>query len=187
MGSNVKILPTPIRDLMIIETTPSIDARGVFSRLYCENELAGLIGSRRIVQINHSRTHAIGAMRGLHFQHPPDAEMKLVRCLKGRVWDVVVDLRRNSQTLLHWHAEELTPENTRMMLIPEGFAHGFQVMELDSELLYLHTALYKPSAEGGLRHDDPSLGITWPLAVTDLSERDASYTLIEEAFQGIAR
>jgi dTDP-4-dehydrorhamnose 3,5-epimerase len=187
MGADVKILDTPIRDLMVIETTPSGDVRGVFSRLYCESELADLMGPRRIVQINHSRTHAIGAVRGLHFQYPPDAEMKLVRCLKGRVWDVAVDLRRNSPTFLQWHAEELTPENTRMMLIPEGFAHGFQVIELDSDLLYLHTALYKPSAEGGLRHDDPSLGITWPLAVTDLSERDASHPLIEEAFQGIAR
>lgn len=186
MGSNVKVLPTTIPDLTVIETTLSIDARGAFSRLYCESELADLIGPRRIVQINHSRTHAIGAVRGLHFQHPPDAEMKLVRCLKGRVWDVAVDLRRNSPTYLKWHAEELTPTNTRMLLIPEGFAHGFQVMELDSELLYLHTAFYNPGAEGGLRQDDPGLGIPWPLAVTDLSRRDASHPLIDQAFQGIA-
>jgi dTDP-4-dehydrorhamnose 3,5-epimerase len=108
-----------------------------------------------------------------------------VRCLKGRVWDVAIDLRANSPTFLQWHAEELTPANTRMMVVPEGFAHGFQVLEPDSELLYLHTAFYTPSAEGGLRHDDPSLGITWPLAVADLSARDANHPSIGQDFQGI--
>lgn len=148
MGRVVKVLDTPIPDLMVVETTPHVDARGAFARLYCEQELAELIGARRIVQINHSRTAAVGAIRGMHFQHPPHAEMKLVRCLKGCVWDVAVDLRRNSPTFLRWHAEELTPANARMMVIPEGFAHGFQVMEAESELLYLHTALYTPGAEG---------------------------------------
>jgi dTDP-4-dehydrorhamnose 3,5-epimerase len=121
----------------------------------------------------------------MHFQYPPHAEMKLVRCLKGRVWDVAVDLRYRSPTFLQWHAEELTPNSGRMMVIPEGFAHGFQVLEPDSELLYLHTAPYTPSAEGGLRHNDPKLGIHWPLHVTDLSERDAAHPLIGEAFQGV--
>jgi dTDP-4-dehydrorhamnose 3,5-epimerase len=186
MGEGMKILPTPIPDLMLAETTAHIDERGAFARLYCESELAEAIGTRRVVQINHSRTARVGAVRGLHFQHPPHAEMKLVRCLKGRVWDVAVDLRANSPTLLRWHAEELTPTNTRMMVIPEGFAHGFQVLEAESELLYLHTAFYDPAAEGGLRHDDPRLGITWPLAVTDLSARDAKHPLIDSNFQGIA-
>ncbi len=181
----MNILPTPVPNLMVVETAPHADARGAFARLYCERELTGLIGERRIVQINHSRTFHVGAVRGLHFQHPPHAEMKLVRCLKGRVWDVAVDLRPDSQTFLHWHAEELTLANTRMMVIPEGFAHGFQVMEPESELLYLHTAFYAPNAEGGLRHDDPRLGIDWPLAVTDLSPRDASHVLIDSNFQGI--
>lgn len=170
---------------MVVETTPHIDARGAFARLYCERELAALIGTRRIVQINHSRTATVGAIRGMHFQHPPHAEMKLVRCLKGRVWDVAVDLRRNSPTFLRWHAEELTPTNARMMVIPEGFAHGFQAMEAESELLYLHTALYTPDAEGGVRHDDPRLAIAWPLLVADLSPRDSSHPLIKPDFNGI--
>lgn len=181
----MNILTTPIPNLMLIETAQHVDARGAFSRLYCERELTDLIGQRRIVQINHSRTVQVGAVRGFHFQRPPHAEMKLVRCLKGRVWDVAIDLRPDSPTFLCWHAEELTPGNTRMMVIPEGFAHGFQVMEPESELLYLHTALYAPDAEGGLRHDDPRLGIDWPLAVTDLSPRDAGHAFIDSNFQGI--
>jgi dTDP-4-dehydrorhamnose 3,5-epimerase len=112
--------------------------------------------------------------------------MKLVRCLKGRVWDVAIDLRHNSPTFLRWHAEELTPFNGKMMAIPEGFAHGFQVMEPESELLYLHTAFYTPSAEGALRYDDPKLDIKWPLSVTDLSQRDAQHPFIDSEFTGIA-
>jgi len=182
----MNILATPILGLMVVETILNVDTRGAFGRLYCEQELTTLIGHRKIMQINHSRTVNIGAVRGMHFQHAPHAEMKFVRCLKGRVWDVAVDLRHGSPTFLHWHAEELTPNNGRMMVIPEGFAHGFQVLEPDSELLYLHTAPYTPSAEGGLRYDDPRLAITWPLNVTDLSERDASNPLIDKDFQGLS-
>jgi dTDP-4-dehydrorhamnose 3,5-epimerase len=112
--------------------------------------------------------------------------MKLVRCLKGRVWDVAVDFRHNSPTFLRWHAEELTPTNARMLVIPEGFAHGFQALEPESELLYLHTAFYTRDSEGGLRHDDPRLAIHWPLGVTDLSPRDAAHPFINSDFSGIA-
>lgn len=182
----MKIYPTPIAGLLVVETMPYTDARGAFSRLFCDKELAPLISTRQIVQINHSRTTTVGAIRGLHFQHPPHAEMKLVRCLKGRVWDVAVDLRQHSPTFLHWHAEELTPENARMMVIPEGFGHGFQVLEPESELLYLHTAHYTPYAEEGLRYDDPYLGIDWPRKVTELSERDTKHSLIDTKFQGIS-
>jgi dTDP-4-dehydrorhamnose 3,5-epimerase len=185
MGKAVKTQPTSIPGLVVVETTPHIDNRGAFARMYCDHELASIIGLRRIVQINHSRTVAIGAVRGMHYQHPPYAEMKLVRCLKGRVWDIAVDLRYDSPSFLQSYAEELTPANSRMMVIPEGFAHGFQVLEQESELLYLHTAPYTPEAEGGLRHDDPSLAINWPLAVTDLSARDASHPLIDSNFSGI--
>jgi dTDP-4-dehydrorhamnose 3,5-epimerase len=186
MVNSVNLQPTSIQGLMVVETIPHNDHRGAFARLYCEHDLVSIIGTRRIVQINYSRTAAIGAVRGLHYQHPPHAEMKLVRCLKGRVWDVAVDLRHNSPTFLSWHAEELTPTNTRTMVIPEGFAHGFQVLEPESELLYLHTAFYTPDAEAGLRHDDPRLAIHWPLVVTDLSARDAAHPLIHSDFSGIA-
>lgn len=182
----MKTYATQLEGVFVVETSPHIDSRGAFSRFYCEKELAEVIGQRHVLQINHSRTAEVGAVRGLHFQHPPHAEMKLVRCLKGRVWDVAVDLRKSSPTFLGWHAEELTPNNARMMAIPEGFAHGYQVIEPDSELLYLHTAFYTPGAEGGLRYDDPKLAIDWPLVVTDISERDKGHFLIESNFQGIS-
>jgi dTDP-4-dehydrorhamnose 3,5-epimerase len=185
MGRILNILPTPIAGLMVVETTPNLDERGAFYRLFCERELDTLIGPRRIVQINHSRTVSSGAVRGMHFQRPPHAEMKLVCCLKGRVWDVAVDLRANSTTFLKWHAEELEPNSARLMVIPEGFAHGFQVLEPESELLYLHTAPYVPNSEGGLRYDDSKLAIMWPLEATDLSRRDTNHPLIDSNFQAL--
>jgi dTDP-4-dehydrorhamnose 3,5-epimerase len=127
----------------------------------------------------------MGAVRGLHFQHAPHAEMKLVRCVKGRVWDVALDLRKGSPTFLQWHAQELTPNNSLMLIIPEGCAHGFQVLDPDSELLYLHTASYMPTTEGGIRFDDPAVKIAWPLPVADLSERDKQHPYINEHFFGI--
>jgi dTDP-4-dehydrorhamnose 3,5-epimerase len=184
MGS-MNILQTVLPGVVVIESPPIADDRGVFSRFYCEHELTSVIGKRRIVQINHSRTANVGAVRGMHFQKPPHAEIKLVRCLKGSVWDVAVDLRAGSPTFLQWHAEELTPGNARMMVIPEGCAHGFQVLEADSELLYLHTAFYTPESEGGVSCTDPRLGITWPLPVTDLSRRDSSHAPISNDFRGI--
>ena len=181
----MKIKQTMIKGVEVIETTSSIDPRGTFSRLYCEEELAGTIGSRRIVQINHSRTHTVGAVRGMHYQLTPHAEMKFIRCIKGRVWDAAIDLRAGSPTLLRWYAEELTPQNKRMMVVPEGCAHGFQVLEPDSELLYLHTAFYQPEAEDGVAHDDPQLAIDWPIPVKDLSERDQQHSSIPPNFLGI--
>lgn len=180
----MKILTTPLRDVHVAETTPFSDQRGSFARLFCISELTEAFGQRRIVQINHSSTATTGSVRGLHLQRAPHAEMKLVRCLKGRVWDVAVDLRAGSPTFMQWHAEELTPQNGRMMVIPEGCAHGFQVLEDDSELLYLHTAPYAPLAEAGVRFDDPMIGIRWPLPVTELSARDRGHSLLGADFQG---
>jgi len=181
----MKVAETLINGAMVVETSRFHDHRGAFARLFCEDALAGVLGERHIVQMNHSRTTRIGAVRGMHYQHAPHAEIKMVRCLKGRVWDVVVDLRKKSATFLRWHAVELSAENDRMLVIPEGCAHGFQVLEENSELLYLHTAKYTPEVEGGVRHDDPSLAIDWPLAITDLSERDLVHPLIENTFLGV--
>lgn len=172
MGKPLKIISTPISGLKVVETSPIADKRGAFLRLYCEKELASVIGSRRILQVNHSQTAKVGAVRGMHFQHPPHSEMKFVRCIKGKVWDVAVDLRAGSTTFLHWHAVQLSPSNNHMMAIPEGFAHGFQCLEAESELLYLHTAFYNHEAEGGINYRDPCLNINWPLPVTDLSSKD---------------
>jgi dTDP-4-dehydrorhamnose 3,5-epimerase len=185
MGVGMIIHPTPMADLVVAESKAFNDKRGAFARLFCEQELSPVIGQRKIVQINHSCTEAVGAVRGLHFQHAPHTEMKLVRCLKGKVWDVAVDLRPQSPSYKRWFAQELSPQNAHMMVIPEGFAHGFQVLEAGSELLYLHTAFYKPESEGGVRHDDPELGIAWPLPVTDISVRDSSHDYIDSSFRGI--
>jgi dTDP-4-dehydrorhamnose 3,5-epimerase len=181
----MNILATDIAGAFQIETQPYIDHRGAFARMYCEKTLAPVIGNRRIVQINHSRTTEIGALRGLHFQHSPYGEMKMVSCVRGRVWDVLVDLRSGSSTFLQWHAQELSPHDARMIVIPEGCAHGFQVLERDSELIYFHTSFYEPSAEAGVSYKDPRLGITWPIPVTDLSERDMHHPLLSNNFTGL--
>jgi len=162
------------------------DKRGAFARLFCADDLAAAHGERPIKQINHSRTSAAGAIRGLHFQLPPKAEGKWIRCLRGRVFDVAVDLRSRSPTFLQWHSVELSAEFMNAVFIPEGCAHGFQALMPDSELLYLHTEKYSPAHEGGVRFDDPRLAIGWPLPAMDLSDRDLSHPPINEAFRGIA-
>lgn len=181
----MKITNTPIQGLQIIQSEAHQDKRGFFSRLFCSQELEPILGQRHIVQINHSVTCNVGAIRGIHYQNPPHAELKIVRCLKGRIFDVAVDLRRDSATFLQWEAVELTPEKHNAFIIPEGCAHGFQVLEVNSELLYLHTNFYAPNAEAGLPYNDPRLGITWPLEATDLSERDSKHPLLDANFQGI--
>ena len=182
----MKITQTRLPGVVVVETTSLADHRGAFARLFDEPALVAVIGTRRIVQINHSRTSRVGTVRGMHFQYPPHAETKMVRCLKGRVWDVAVDLRAGSSTFLQWHAEELAPDTARMLLVPEGCAHGFQVLEPESELLYLHTALYVPEAEGGVSCSDPRLGIAWPLPIEDLSDRDRGLPPLAADFAGLA-
>ncbi|MBC7490415.1 MAG: dTDP-4-dehydrorhamnose 3,5-epimerase [Glaciimonas sp.] len=181
----MNLVKTNISGAWLIESTAFQDNRGAFSRLFCARELDGILGLRNIVQINQSMTRSVGAVRGLHYQQAPHAEMKIVRCLKGRVYDVVVDLRHESSTFLKWTAAELTPENRLALVIPEGCAHGFQVLEEDSELLYLHTAFYTPAAEGVVRFDDPKIGIDWPLAPSDLSARDLNQPHLKEDFKGL--
>lgn len=181
----MKVFDTPLAGLKVVQSAPHTDARGAFVRLYCARELHPLLGQRQIAQVNHSKTSGVGAVRGMHYQNPPHAEMKMIRCLRGRVWDVAVDVRAGSPTFLDWYARELTPDSAEMMVIPEGFAHGFQALEPDSELLYLHTEFYTPQSEAGLRHDDPRLKIDWPLAPQDLSPRDLSHPLLETNFTGV--
>lgn len=181
----MNLIETVIPGACIVESAAFQDNRGAFARLFCTQELQTVVGQRKIVQINHSMTQSVGAVRGLHYQKSPHAEMKIVRCLKGRVFDVAVDLRQDSPTFKKWTGVELTPENRIAFVIPEGCAHGFQVLEEGSELLYLHTAFYTPEAEGGVRFDDPMIGVDWPLSPTDLSVRDLNHPLMKEDFKGI--
>lgn len=182
---DLKIIPTSISGVVAVQSTIRTDHRGEFARLFCERELGEILGARHIVQANRSLTRAVGAVRGMHYQLPPHAETKLIRCIRGRVWDVAVDLRRESPTFLQWTAQELSSENGLMFVVPERCAHGFQVLEPDSELLYLHTAFYAAAAEGGISPTDPAVGIAWPRPIVDLSERDRSHPLLSPDSGGI--
>jgi dTDP-4-dehydrorhamnose 3,5-epimerase len=179
------ILDTPLQGLKLIQRNPIGDHRGYLERMFCAEELQSLIPGRGIVQINHTLTAKRGTVRGLHFQYPPYAETKIVSCLRGEVFDVAVDLRQGSPTFLHWHVEILSADNHKSLLIPEGFAHGFQTLKEDCELLYFHTAAYQPSAEGGLNALDSMLNICWPEAVIELSSRDAAHPSVTVAFVGL--
>ena len=169
----------------IIDLEPFGDDRGWFARFYCENEFQQIGHDKKWVQMNHSFTSARGTIRGIHFQVPPYREVKLVRCIAGAVYDVIVDVRKGSETFLQWFGTELSVANKRMLYIPEGFAHGFQCLTDNCELIYLHTEFYTPNAEGGMRYNDPAIVINWPLPVTTISPRDAGHPYLDENFKGI--
>ena len=176
----------PLSGLTVVQRRPIEDQRGFFSRFFCADEFRQAGFTQPIAQINHTLTRKKGAVRGLHFQRPPHAETKVVSCLKGNIFDVAVDLRRGSPTFLKWHGEVLSAENRRSLLIPEGFAHGFQTLTDDCELIYLHSASFHPEAEDALNVNDPKLAIVWPLAMTELSERDRTHSFIGADFDGVA-
>lgn len=181
----MKVSRAPLAGLLLVETASIQDDRGQFTRLFCEEEYSGLRPGLHWTQINHSRTSHKGTVRGMHFQYPPAAEAKLIRCLRGRAFDVAVDLRAGSPTFLQWYGAELSENNSTQVFIPEGFAHGFQALADDTELLYLHTAAWDQEREGRLRHDDPKLGISWPLPVSQVSEKDRAAPLLTGQFAGV--
>lgn len=183
--SRLHFTDLPLSGLKLIQRQPIGDGRGYLSRLFCAEELAATGWVKAIAQINYTYTAKCGTVRGLHFQYPPHAEMKFVQCLRGEVFDVAVDLRRGSSTFLHWHAEVLSEENHRTLIIPEGFAHGFQALADGCEMLYFHTAAYCKEAEAGLHALDPRLDIHWPLPISDLSQRDSEHPGIGDEFQGV--
>lgn len=181
----MEFVATPIPGVFEIKLSPFKDERGVFSRIFCPEELQQIGFQKNILQVNHSINHSKGTIRGLHFQNPPVAEIKIIRCLKGKVFDVIVDIRHNSPSFLKWFALELSPEKYNMIYIPEGCAHGFQALEDNSELLYMHTELYHPEKEGALHFSDPLLSIQWPLPAVHVSHKDKNYSLLNESFLGI--
>lgn len=181
----MKLHATPLPGLLVVETMPVSDDRGDFTRVFCDAEFAELHPSRAIPQVNLSVTHQRGTVRGMHYQRPPAMEAKLIRCLRGRVFDVAVDLRAGSDTFLQWHGVELDADKPLQLFIPEGFAHGFQTLTDDVQLLYLHTTRWSREHEGGVRPDDPALAIQWPLAIGRISDRDRAAPLIGRDFAGL--
>ena len=177
---------TGVGDLKLITRHAISDPRGWFERLYCCEELAAAAGQRFVpLQINRSCTYTRGAVRGLHFQYPPHADIKLVSCLHGEAFDVAVDLRAGSPTFLRWFGARLSAENRTSLLIPRGFAHGFQALAKRCELLYLHSTAYAPGSECGIHACDTRIGVSWPLPVTGLSARDAAHAPLGVEFPGV--
>lgn len=183
--SRFDLIETSIKDLKVVQRKPLGDSRGFLSRMFCAESFSAFGVNKPIVQINHTFTQHKGTVRGLHFQYPPFAETKLVSCIRGEVYDVAVDLRKDSPTFLKWYSEILSADNHKCLLIPEGFAHGFQTLTDDCELIYLHTETYQTSAEGALNVLDSALKINWPLPIAELSERDQKHARIDENFKGI--
>lgn len=186
MSTRFDVFDTPLQGVKLIQRKRIGDTRGYFERLFCMEDLSALILGKNIVQINHTLTDKRGTVRGLHYQYPPHAETKIVSCLRGEIFDVAVDIRRDSPTFLHWHGEFLSDENGKSLLIPEGYAHGFQTLTEACELIYLHSAAYCSDSEGALNVADPRLNITWPLPIDALSERDRSHPFMGSDFSGIA-
>lgn len=186
MSGRFDALDTPLPGgVYLLQRRPLADERGAFERMYCSTDLAEVFGSRSVVQANRTVTLAKGTVRGMHYQIQPSAEAKLVSCLRGGIFDVAVDLRRGSPTFLQWHAEILDADNHRSLFIPEGFAHGFQAVADDCEVLYFTTAAYDPATERGVHPRDPRVGIEWPLPIGLLSERDSSTAALGPEFEGI--
>lgn len=179
------VIDTPIEGLKLLQHKPIADDRGFLSRLYCNEDFKQMGVAKPVSQINQTLTKSVGAVRGMHFQRGPFAETKLVSCIRGQVFDVAVDLREGSPTFLQWHAEILSAGNQRSLLIPEGFAHGFQTLTNNCELIYLHTAPYSKDYEDALNPLDNKLCVAWPLEITELSERDRSHPMIKDDFKGI--
>ena len=184
--SRFTVTALPLFGLKRIERQCLGDSRGYLSRMFCAEELASAGWHKPIAQLNYTHTTKCGTVRGMHYQRPPQAEMKLVSCVQGEIWDVAVDLRVCSPTFLQWHAELLSAENNRALLIPEGFAHGYQTLSDNVQLLYCHSAAHCPEAEAALNAQDPRLAIKWAVTITELSIRDSTHPLIDTKFEGVS-
>jgi len=181
----MKFVEAPLAGAYVIELEPILDERGLFVRTFCQKDFTKIGFHKQIVQINHSVTRQKGVIRGLHYQLPPICETKIIRCVQGKVFDVMVDLRAGAPSFMQWHGVKLSKDNMRMVYIPEGFAHGFQTLTDNVELIYHHSAFYNSEYEHGLRFDDPAMAIKWPLPVGSISPKDQSSPLIDNNFKGL--
>jgi len=183
--SRLTLSNLPLAGLKLINRQSIGDSRGFLVRLFCAEELDAAGWIQNVAQINLTYTAQRGTVRGMHYQQPPHAEMKLVTCIRGQVWDVAVDLRADSPTFLRWHAEILSFDNNRAMLIPEGFAHGYQSLTNDVELLYCHSVNHNPEAEAAINCKDSRLAISWPLDIVELSPKDKMRCMLDSNFKGV--
>jgi dTDP-4-dehydrorhamnose 3,5-epimerase len=181
----MKFTETSLKGAYIVTPEPFIDDRGLFARVFCKKEFSVIGHSGEFVQINHSVNNLKGTFRGIHYQLPPFGEIKLIRCVSGRVYDIIVDIRSGSPTFLKSIAVVISQENMKMMYVPAGFAHGFITLEDNSQLIYHHTAFYEPGYEAGLRYDDPELQLELPLKPVVITEKDRNHPLIDGNFKGI--
>lgn len=172
---------TDLDGVWLIEARPATDERGSFARTFCTDEMERHALETRFVQHSLSRSTRKHTLRGLHFQHAPHREVKLVSCLKGAIWDVAVDLRPQSPAFGRWTAAELTAENMRQLYIPEGFAHGFLSLTDDVAVGYLISTRYDPATAAGIRYDDPAIAIEWPATPAVMSEKDRNWPLLSQA------
>jgi dTDP-4-dehydrorhamnose 3,5-epimerase len=177
--------PTRVSGAFLIDLEKRGDDRGFFARVFCEDEFATQGLDSRFVQVNNSLSGRLGTLRGMHYQLPPAAEVKVVRCVRGALFDVAVDLRPDSPTFRQWVGAELSAENRRMMYVPRGCAHGFVTLTADSEALYFVTARYGPQQERGLRWDDPAIGIDWPVTPQEISDKDRKWPDLSPGFHGL--
>jgi dTDP-4-dehydrorhamnose 3,5-epimerase len=175
----MRFVETSLAGAYTIEPVPHTDTRGFFARIFCSDEFAARGLASQVAQANLSHNHERGTVRGMHYQLPPSSEAKLVRCVRGAIYDVIVDLRAESPTYRRWFGAQLTEHNATAMYVPEMFAHGFQTLEDDTRVLYQSSEMYDATRERGLRHDDPRLGIEWPLATTTISEKDSAWPMLE--------
>ena len=185
MNNWFEIIDSPLAGLKIIQRRSLGDSRGYFERLFCDKDLEKILEGKSINQINHSYTSKSGTVRGLHFQYLPYAEIKLVSCIRGEVFDVAVDLRKGSSSFLKYYSEILSEVNHKTLFIPEGFAHGFQTLTENCEMLYFHTAPYTEKSEGAVNAFDPILGIQWPRHITGISDRDKNHAMLNTNYKGL--
>ncbi len=182
----MKFHDTDIQDARLIELEVFADERGWFARTFCKHEFEAARIKEDFFQTNHSQCVQRGTLRGLHYQIPPHAEAKLIRCTSGAIFDVVVDLRADSTTFGGWQGFELTAANQKMVFCPAGCAHGYQALTDGAEVVYQASAFYAPDCEQQVRYDDPRFGIDWPVADPILSPKDAATPLLPDDFQGVA-
>tara|TARA_Y100000816_G_C26018018_1_gene532503 strand:- start:346 stop:885 length:540 start_codon:yes stop_codon:yes gene_type:complete len=170
----MKFKELPLKESFLVELEKNTDNRGFFSRLFCDNEFK-TICDFQISQVNNAFSYDKATLRGIHLQKEPFSEQKLVRCINGEIWDLIIDLRIDSKTFGKWHGELLSEKNRKMLFIPKGFGHGYITMKKNSEIIYLVSEKYNPDFEIGIKWNDPFFNIRWPMMPKVLSQKDASY------------